>query len=220
MASVSVLLPTLDEEASIVQTIESIRKALPGAEPVVVDGLSKDRTVQMAEASGARVLMERRRGKGFAVKRAFDEIASDFLLMVDVDLTYPVEAMPLFLDALKESDIVMGSRFKGTMEPGAMSPVNALGNRILTLSAGLLFSRPVSDVCTGMWGFRRSAYKALEIGAGGFEVESALFAQAAKKNLSIAEIPIHYRRREGRSKVRIWDGFRIMGNLLRERMSP
>jgi dolichol-phosphate mannosyltransferase len=127
--------------------------------------------------------------------------------------------MPSFLSALKDCDVVMGSRFRGRIEDGAMSLVNGIGNRFLTTAASLLFLHGTSDLCTGMWGFRRDAYKSMDIGAGGFEVESTLFAQAVKRRLSICEIPIPYRKREGESKVRVSDGVRILCNLIRERFS-
>lgn len=220
MPSVSVLLPTLNEEESIGSTIKEVRAVVPQAEIVVIDGLSTDRTVEIAKSLGARILLEKRKGKAFAIRAAFREINSDYAVMMDVDLTYPVRDIPRFLSLLKDYDIVMGSRFKGRLEPGAMSLLNNVGNRIISLFASVIFLRPVSDVCTGMWAFRKSAYMAMDITAHAFELESNLFAQSVKKRFRIIEVPITYARRGGRSKVQLLDGVKICLFLLKERLRP
>ncbi len=220
MTSVSVLLPTFNEGGHIEQIIRTTREVVPDAEIVVVDGLSTDDTVKKTERLGARIILERRKGKGFAIKTALREIDSDYAVMLDADLTYPVGDIPKFLEKLKEYDVVMGSRFRGHMEDGSMSTINAFGNGIICLFASALYLKPVSDVCTGMWGFTRKAYKSIEITAHTFELECNLFAQAAKKGLKIAEIPINYSRRGGSSKVQLADGVKDCIFLLRERFRP
>ncbi len=220
--SVSILLPTLNEEESIGRTIKEVRAVVPRAEIVVIDGLSTDRTVEIAESLGARIVIEKRRGKAFAIKTAFREIDSDYALMIDADNTYPVKDIPKFLSLLKDSDVVMGSRFidRSRIEPGAMSLLHVLGDRVISLFASVLFLRPVSDVCTGIWAFRKSAYKAFVISAYTFELECNLFAQSVKKGFRLLEVPITYTRRGGRSKVRLLDGAKICLFLLEERLRP
>lgn len=217
MASVSILLPTLNEEANIEKMITGIRSVSPDYELAVVDGLSTDRTVEIAKGLGARIILEKRRGKGFAVKRAFQEIDSDYLIMLDADQTYPVDAIPLFLEKLKEYDVVIGSRFKGVIKDGSMSGINYVGNMMISLFATAVYFRHISDVCTGMWGFTRKAYKSMDITAHTFELESNLFAQAAKKKLRSIELPIEYAKRGGNSKVQLVDGVKDCVFLLRER---
>ncbi|MFH0737392.1 MAG: glycosyltransferase family 2 protein [Candidatus Micrarchaeota archaeon] len=220
MQSVSVLLPTLNEEGNIGKVIREVRATLPQAEIVVIDGLSTDRTVEIARSLGVRIILEKKKGKANAIKSAFREVDSDLAIMIDADLTYPVQDMPKFLKALDESDVVVGSRFKGHMEEGSMSAVNNIGNRVICLWAAALYLTPTSDVCTGMWGFRKSAYKRLEIHCDSFELECDMFAQAAKHKLRIAEIPISYSRRGGASKVQLIDGVKICIHLLKERLRP
>ncbi len=220
MPSVSVLLPTLNEEESIGRTIKAVRAAVPQAEIVVIDGLSTDKTVEIAKSLGARILLEKRKGKAFAIKAAFREIDSDYAAMIDADLTYPVKDIPKFLSKLKDYDVVMGSRFKGHFEKGAMSFMNGFGNQMISLVATVLYLKPVSDVCTGMWAFRKSAYKAIQVTAYTFELECNLFAQSVKKGLRIAEVPINYARRGGMSKVQLMDGVKDCVFLLKERFRP
>lgn len=217
--TVSVLLPTLNEEANIVHTIKEVRQILPDAEIVVIDGLSTDRTIELAKSMGVRILLEKRKGKGFAIKKAFEEVESDYLLMIDADLTYPVKEMPKFLQALEKYDVVIGSRFKGHLEEGSMPAVNGFGNRVICVVASVLYLKPVSDVCTGMWGFRKKVYKGMKISAHTFELECNMFAQAVKKGFTILEIPITYSRRGGESKVRLIDGVKDCVLLLRERFT-
>lgn len=157
MASVSILLPTLNEGEHIEQIIKAVREVVPDAKVVVIDGLSTDDTVKKAKRLGARIIFETNKGKGFAIKRAFQEIDSDYAVMLDADLTYPVKDIPKFLDKLKEYDVVIGSRFKGKMEEGSMSIINNIGNRIICLLASALYLKSVSDVCTGMWGFTKES---------------------------------------------------------------
>jgi dolichol-phosphate mannosyltransferase len=220
MPSVSILLPTLNEEESIGSTIQAVRSTMPQAEIVVIDGLSTDRTVEIAKSLGARVLMEKRKGKAFAIKTAFREISSDYAVMIDADLTYPVKDIPKFLSLLKDYDVVIGSRFKGRFEEGSMPMVNGIGNQAICLVATVLYLKPVSDVCTGMWAFRKSAYKAIEITSHTFELECNLFAQSVKKGFRILEVPIDYARRGGVSKVQLMDGVKDCVFLLKERFRP
>ncbi|GEM_PF-551843 len=215
----AVLLPTYNEEENIEGTIKSIRKADKKYEIFVVDSGSKDRTVKIAKKLGAKVISVEGRGKGKAVRVAFSEINADFLVMMDADGTYPAEKIPEFLEKLRECDVVIGSRFAGRIEEGAMKQVNRIGNRMLTFFARLLYKRKITDVCSGMWGFRREAYKRMEITAPHFELEADLFSEAVKKNMKICEVPIVYRKRGGVAKLRVSDGVKIAWWLAKKRFS-
>jgi dolichol-phosphate mannosyltransferase len=212
-----ILLPTYNEEENIEDAIERIRKVNKKYEIVVVDSESKDRTVEIAKRCGARVISVKGRGKGRAVGVAFRKINADFLIMMDADGTYPSEKIPEFLEKLKECDVVIGSRFAGTIEEGAMKTINRIGNIGLTFFASLLYGRKITDVCSGMWGFRREAYKKMEITAPHFELEADLFSEAVKKNMRICEVPIVYKKRGGAAKLRVSDGARIAWWLLKKR---
>lgn len=217
MQTISVLLPTLNEEENIQEVIDQVRRVLPQAQLVVIDGLSKDKTVEIAKKNGAKIILETKKGKGFAIKKAFEEIDSDIALMIDVDLTYPVDLMPQFIEYLKNYDVVMGSRFRGKIENGAMPPINGFGNRIISLFASAVYLHWISDVCTGMWAFNKKAYKSIKVSAPTFELECNMFAQAVKNNLKIHEVPINYYKRGGESKVQLIDGVKDCVFLLKER---
>jgi dolichol-phosphate hexosyltransferase len=215
METVAVVIPTLNEARAIGKVIEQIpvdELLNAGLETTayVVDGHSTDNTIDIAREQGAQIVLEEGTGKGAAIRTAFERIDADYVIMVDGDDTYPIDVATEMVRLLQTHDVVVGSRFKGAIEPGAMTRVNVAGNTLLTLLARLLFNVKISDVCTGLWGFRRDAIRRLELTARGFELEADLFAESVLKGCSIAEIPIAYRARQDRPKlVSLRDGLKI-----------
>src|SRR6202035_965951 len=111
--SVAVIIPCHDEAATIAKVVADFRAALPGAEIVVVDNVSRDGTAELARAAGARVIEETRKGKGFALLSGFRAAApADYYVMVDGDDTYPAEAVHELLAAAAGADMVIGTRLK------------------------------------------------------------------------------------------------------------
>ncbi len=232
---VIVLVPALDEECGIGLVIDSIPfEALQelGCEVsvLVVDGESVDATREIAERKGAHVFIQSGHGKGNGVRQAFDHIlrhAADLaplhhrvsVIMLDADGTYPVEAIPLLVDALRTGhDVVLGSRLLGRIDPGAMTPLNRFGNGMLSLFARILFDFPVTDVCTGMWGFSHEFLQRCDLRAKGFELEAEIFASAALLGARMTEVPIDYHPRHGKPKmIPLSTGVRIAWCLLQKR---
>lgn len=221
---VSVILPTLNEEATIGKVIDEIhQQALArngyDVDILVVDGNSPDRTREIAKQKGAAVIIEPRKGKGRAMQAAFQAVDADFVFMIDADYTYPATYIPEMLDLLRDgSNVVIGSRLKGKIEKGAMSPLNIIGNRLLTLMARILYRDKTSDLCTGFWGFRGEVLKDLNLSANGFDFEADLFIQISRRGHSIAHVPINYRRRPTKQKLNSFkDGFKIGWKLIRDR---
>src|SRR5467141_3236873 len=145
--------------------------------------------------------------------------AEKYTVLLDCDGTYPPEIIPRFVEKLAEGKpVVVGSRILGSIEEGAMSGTNYLGNRVLSAVASFLFQTPISDVCSGMWAFDSEQLKSLGLTADGFDIEADIFARCARKGVPIMEIPIPYHRRIGEAKLRVWEGLRIAFALLRERL--
>jgi dolichol-phosphate mannosyltransferase len=185
----------------------------------VIDGRSTDNTREIAVEKGAQLIPEERQGKGSAIQTAFKSITADHTIMIDGDDTYPVEMVTEMARLLKKYDVVIGSRLKRFIDPGALSRLNVLGNTLLTLFARALFSITVTDVCTGLWRYRGNAIRRLELEAHGFEIEADMFSECARKGLSIAEIPIRYRARADHAKLSsLRDGLRIGAFLCRKRL--
>ena len=214
--SITILLPAKNEESGIEATfaalpVERLRELGYPVEILVADGRSHDRTRDVAERHGARVIQQLGTGKGRAVRSALDVAKGDYVVMLDADATYPARAIPAFVAMLDEGyDVVMGSRFLGRIDDGAMKGVNRVGNHGLSLIATMLYGRRCTDVCTGMWAFRRELVRGLGLTATGFEIEAELFARSAKGGLRMLELPIHYAPREGVTKLgSVTDGLRI-----------
>jgi dolichol-phosphate mannosyltransferase len=190
------------------------------AELLVLDGDSTDRTVPIGAAWGARVLLQSGGGKGRAFRDALSAVHGDYIIMLDSDATYPADDILRFIDALElGADVVLGSRFQGSVLPGAMRPVNRIGNHLLSAAASLLFLRRTTDLCTGMWGFRHEALSRMPLTADHFELEAEFFALAVRLGMRIVEVPIEYRPRIGRTKLGgLGDGGRIAWTLMWERV--
>ncbi|MBA7473385.1 Undecaprenyl-phosphate 4-deoxy-4-formamido-L-arabinose transferase [subsurface metagenome] len=224
MKEVSIIFPALNEEETIGKIIDEVPiEEIEGrgyrAEIIVVDNGSTDKTREIAEAKGARVITEPNRGKGRAMRTAFEAVSGDFVFMIDADFTYPATYVPRMLELLEGGyDVVLGSRLKGQREEGAMSRLNMVGNHLLALLANVLYGTGVSDPCTGYWGFRGEVPKSLKLDAVGFELEANMLAEIARQGYRIAELPILYRRRPNQAKLgSLKDGFKIGLTLIRKR---
>ena len=205
MRGLTLLLPTLDEAEALAGVIGRIpRDAIENGgyilRVVVVDGGSTDGTEEIAESLDCELIQQvGGRGKGNGLREAFHSFMhtdDEFLVLMDADGTYRPEEIVDLLEHLESSnvEIVIGSRMKGTISSGAMTRRNYIGNRILTWLAVVLYSRYVSDLCTGFWAFKRSAIKKMQLNSTGFEIEAEMYTSAYTrefKSLSCRFITIH-----------------------------
>jgi glycosyl transferase family 2 len=217
---VSVVIPCLNEEASIHRCVTEARRALEGqgweGEIVVADNGSDDRSAELARDAGALVVHEERRGYGSAYRAGFAAAQGDYIVMADADLTYDFGDIPRFVTKLDEgADLVMGDRMKG-IQPGAMPWLHRyVGNPVLTGILNLFFRTGVRDAHCGMRAVRRAALPQLDLRTTGMEFASEMVIRAGKERLAIEEIPIHYHPREGESKLSSFrDGWRHLRFLL------
>lgn len=215
--TITILLPTYNEEKAIGGTIKQVQNVSKEWKIVVVDSYSKDKTVEIAKSLGAEIVSVKERGKGKAVKVAFEQINSDYLIMLDADSTYSPNDIPAVIKALGTAEVVLGSRFAGKIEKGAMAGLNGFGNKFITKTAAVLYNTRITDVCTGMWGFTKKAYKTMDITAPHFELEVNFFIELKKKNLKMVEIPISYSARLGEKKLNVLHGLEIELFLLKHR---
>jgi dolichol-phosphate mannosyltransferase len=234
---VIIFLPALNEERGIGHVMDRIPRAeLEAAGHTVsvwlVDGNSTDRTLEVGRARGANLFIQEGRGKGNGMRQAFNQrlhtrdhadggsFDREFYVMLDADGTYPPETIPEFVEALASgNDVVLGSRFRGQMEDGAMSPLNAMGNRMLSRLAHLLYGVPVTDVCTGMWGFTPEGLRQIPLEATGFDFEADLFGSACLSQMRMHELPVDYATRIGPAKLSpLRSGWKIALRLVTRRL--
>ena len=212
---ISVVIPCLNEEEAVGTVVEDaldgIRRSGRTGEVIVVDNGSTDGSAGVAADRGARVVSEPRRGYGSAYLAGLEAARGRFVVMADADATYPLRDLGPFVDKLEQGDdLVIGSRFKGTIHGGAMPFLNRfVGNPILTGMLNVLFGVKVSDAHCGMRALRRDALPTLELHATGMEFASEMVFKAYRRNLVVSEIPIDYFPRTGESKLnRFGDAWR------------
>lgn len=212
---VSLVLPCLDEAGSIAVVVAEARAAFVAGgltgEVIVVDNGSSDGSGPIAEAAGARVVNEHRRGYGSALIAGFRAARGEVVVMADADGTYDLADIPAFVTKVRGgNDLVMGSRFRGHIETGAMPWHHRyIGNPALSGMLNLFFHTGASDAHCGIRAFRRERLDDLNLRMPGMEFASEMLVNAARAGLPIGEIPVRYRIRVGASKLRsIRDGWR------------
>lgn len=192
----SIVIPCLDEERTLPGCIAAARRGIEVAgiagEVIVVDNGSRDRSVAVAEAAGARVVRCERKGYGNALRAGFAAARGRVILMGDADQSYDFTELPRFLREIEAGhELVMGTRLRGRIEPGAMPPLHRyLGNPALSFILRLLFRAPVSDAHCGLRAFTKDAVARMDLRTGGMELASEIVIKAAAAGLRITEIPI------------------------------
>ena len=212
---ISVIIPCLNEEEAVGkvvdQAFEGIRRSGRTGEVIVVDNGSSDASPRIAQAHGAIVVSETRRGYGSAYLAGLDAARGEYLVMGDADDTYPLDELGTFVDSLEAgTDLVIGSRFKGTIHGDAMPFLNRfVGNPVLTGMLNVMFGVRVSDAHCGMRALRRDALAKLELHSTGMEFASEMVFKAYRRGLAVSEVPIDYYPRVGESKLnRFGDAWR------------
>jgi len=220
---VSFVMPCLNEAETLAGCIRAARGCIErhglDAEVVVADNGSTDGSQEIARAEGARVVDVPERGYGAALIGGFEAARGEYLIMGDADLSYDFgEAMPM-VEALRAgADLVMGSRFKGRIEPGAMPFLHRwLGNPVLSWLGRFLFDTRISDFHCGLRAMTKKAYRAMNLRTSGMELASEIVVKAATSGMRIAEVPVTLRP-DGRTRaphLRTWrDGWRHLRFLL------
>ena len=214
-----IILPALNEAktvGTVIQRIPLARLRGDGLVPrvLVVDGKSVDATCDVARLHGAEIVAQVGRGKGNAIRQVHQALKEEaahapralavprYFVVLDADATYPPERIPDLVEKLASgANLVLASRLNGTMESGAMTNLNRLGNSLLTGMFRLLNGVAVSDACTGMYGFDEEVFHSLDLKADGFDVEADIFSSACLAGARIDEVEIHYGRRDGTPRL-------------------
>lgn len=221
----SLILPCLNEAATLAGCLTQAQKMFERLqqpyEIIVVDNGSTDHSAGIARSFEVHLIRERPRGYGRALRAGLAVSRGTYLFFADSDGSYDLTELPRFLKALHEgADLVLGSRFTGLIEPGAMPWIHrSIGNPLLTWLANRLFKMALSDSLTGFRAFRKEAYQRLHLVSPGMEFAQEMLIRARQIGLKIREVPISYRRTppQRHSKLHlIRDGWRLVAMLLRE----
>src|ERR1700704_4045484 len=220
---VSIVMPCLNEAETLAKCIRHAQSAIASgglsAEIIVADNGSTDGSQQIARDLGALVVDVPRKGYGSALIGGIDAAQGRFVVMGDADDSYDFEEIGHLLDKLREGyDLVVGNRFLGGIQPGAMPWSHRwVGNPVLTLISRVFFHTRVGDAHCGLRGFRKDAYERMTLRATGMEFASEMVIKASLKRMRIIEVPVTLRP-DGRSRpphLRTWrDGWRHLRFML------
>ena len=197
--NLSVVMGTYNEEAAVGTVLDDIEQVTDGrAEVVCIDG-SDDRTPEIAEEHGARVIRQEPQGYGVAVHAALEAASRDVVVATDCDDTYPMAALPAFLAAINEGyDVVSGDRlYHGA---GAMPAFNRFGNHAFAAVASVLLGERVHDTTTGMRAYRRTVIDEIEW-TENTGLSAELLMRPLARGYDVRELPIGYAERAGETKL-------------------
>jgi glycosyltransferase involved in cell wall biosynthesis len=209
----SIVIPAMNERLTIADTIkwchEGFRKANIVGEVLIIDS-SSDETPQIALENGARVLKTPRRGLGRAYIDAIPYIRANYILMGDADCTYDFREIGEFVREFRNGfEFIMGSRFRGYIEEGAMPPLHRhFGTPLTTAILNFLYSSQFSDIHCGMRGITKAALQNIRLESQSWEYASEMVLKSACLSLRTTEVPVRFLKdREGRSSHMKRGGF-------------
>jgi hypothetical protein len=219
----TVVMPCLNEAETVATCVSKAVRFLAehgiDGEVVVADNGSTDGSRELAAEAGARVVPVQDKGYGNALMGGIVAARGKYVIMGDADDSYDFTNLMPFVEKLREGyDLVMGNRFKGGIEPGAMPPLHRyLGNPVLSFVGRLFFPSDIGDFHCGLRGFQRQSALDLNLQATGMEFASEMVVKATLWNQKIAEVPTTLAK-DGRSRpphLRSWrDGWRHLRFLL------
>jgi glycosyltransferase involved in cell wall biosynthesis len=196
---VSAVMPCLNEERTLPTCIRKAQACFHElgieGEVVIADNGSTDRSVEVARALGARVVHQPIRGYGAALMKGIEEACGEIVVMADADDSYDWLSMGDFIARIREGfDVVMGNRFAGGIERGAMPALHRyLGNPVLSMLARVTHGAPIGDFHCGMRAFTKTAYERMRLRTTGMEFATEMVVNAVRAGLRVTEVPTKLR---------------------------
>lgn len=213
-ADLSVVMGTYNEQAAVDTVLEDIERVTDGQAEVICVDSSTDRTAEIAREHGAQVIKQEPQGYGVAVREALYAASRSVIVTTDCDDTYPMEALPSFLEAINEGyDVVSGDRMYHGAD--AMPPVNRLGNAAFALLASVLTGKRIHDTTTGMRAYTREVIEAIEW-TENTGLSAELLLRPLMRGYDVREHPIEYEERRGQTTLDpLRGGAEIAGSILK-----
>jgi Glycosyltransferases involved in cell wall biogenesis len=219
---VSFLVPVFNEEATIGEVLDRIAALNLDAQIIVVDDGSTDRSAELAQRDGVKVIRQEHRGKGAAIRAAIPLIDGDIAVIQDADMEYDPAEVPVLIEPIQRgvADVVFGSRLVGGRPQRAYLFWHKVGNKFLSLLTGVLYNTTLSDMETGYKAFRADVLRSLDLREDGFGIEPEITGEVCRRHLRVYELPISYfGRTSAEGKKITWrDGFKAIGVLVTVRL--
>ncbi len=228
MDSATIIIPVKDEEVGLDYLYRDFGESkiadfIDVEFIFIVDHRTSDSSREVARKLSDNVIDQAETtGKGAAIKQAVEKWKSEptkYAIFLDADGSYSFSSVMDVISHLRDgADVVSGSRFlHGSGSPEGMSRLHGFGNRFLSKLSSIRNRKKISDLCTGLWGFKLEALNKIEISSTGFDLEAELFGQCRRKGLSHVESPVEWSQRKGGvSKLRsMRDGFIILMRIIR-----
>jgi glycosyltransferase involved in cell wall biosynthesis len=217
--SISIVIPTLNEQDNIKTLMKEIAPAIRDYryEILVVDGYSKDNTVKLARAAGARVIFDDK-GKGSALIKGFGAAKGDIIISMDADLSNRPNELKLLIAGIEAGyDVCMGSRFLTGGGSDDMPMTRKFGNKVFVTLVNLFYGSHYSDLCYGYRSFAKGVSKRLDLQETGFGIETEISIKVRKKRLKVLEVPSYEKlRASGEGKLQSFsDGVIILGAIIK-----
>jgi glycosyltransferase involved in cell wall biosynthesis len=221
--STQLVVAALNEEIGIGPTLTDFLDNYDFPKILVVDGHSIDRTVEIAKNIGADIAFQDGIGKGNAIAKALEHIDLNmkYVVLTDADYTYPAEYVPEMIHILEENPhvgMVCGNRFAGDIDPKAVRSSFFLGNKLLAFAHNILNGISLRDPLTGLRVVRAEILRDWAVKSQGFDIEVELNRWIKRKGYSTIEVPIRYRQRLGKKKLKLRHGATILKRILQEAM--
>jgi dolichol-phosphate hexosyltransferase len=217
---IEIIIPTLNEERTLQTLIGDIRSSISPVKTtiLVIDGGSTDRTVDICRRENVRCIIQKRKGKGSAMREAVEQSDADIVVFIDGDGTYSPSDLESLLRPLlnDQADMVVGSRIAEKREKGSISAFNTVGNKLFNKTINFAMKSSITDSLSGYRALYRKMFKDLILFSDSFEIEVEMTVEALAKGYRVIEIPITYGLRIGsRTKLDpLGDGIRIGRTLL------
>ena len=224
---ISILIPCHNEEKGVGRVIDEIpRRMLKrlgfGVEIIVINNNSTDQTALVAKKRKVTIITETKKGKGYAIKKAFESLSTDtkFVVMIDGDNTYKSKEIPRLIEPLASDfcDVVIGSRLGGKIRKNSLTFKNRIANWGYTFLVRQIYRANITDVLSGYFAWKKEVIDKLypHLKSKGFEIEMEMITKMVKLGFDIYSVPITYDLREGESKLsRLKDGAMILKTFFR-----
>jgi len=217
----NIFIAALNEEEGVGATISELSENINAKRILVIDGHSKDRTVDVAKEHGAEIFFQDGKGKGDALAKAVQCMSGEveYVVITDTDFTYPAEHVPKMIQILENNPkvgMVCGNRFCKQIEGSAFQGRFTFGNRLLAFAHSFLNGIDLHDPLTGLRVIRADILRRWVIKSKGFDIEVELNHQVGRQGFETVEVPIGYRERIGEKKLKMRHGASILKRMLFE----